>query len=185
MGILAVFLWPIARPPGTVLAELIIGVPLLIGFIRDWLLVSGTLDHEDPGYKRIKRIFYSVGRNWLPVIARAALVAGAVQVGASAFQPVALPASWIPNVTPQAEILTVLYAAVKLLFLAALIAGRFTSASALSVLLLEGVRIFLSRLDPWGTVIVSAALVLYLFGPGLLRLTFGSPARPASKPRGT
>jgi len=185
MGILAVFLWPIARPPGTVLAELIIGVPLLLGFIRDWLLVSGALDPEDPGYRKIKKTFYSVGRNWTPLIVRASLVAAAVQFGVTAFQPGALPAAWIPAAIPLAELLTVLFATLRLLLLVVLIAGRLTSPSALALLLLEGVRIFLSRLDPWGAVLVSATLLLYLFGPGPLRLIFSLPARPSSDPAGS
>jgi CDP-diacylglycerol--glycerol-3-phosphate 3-phosphatidyltransferase len=185
MGILAVFLWPIARPPGTVLAELIIGVPLLLGFIRDWLLVSGALDPEDPSYRKIKKTFYSVGRNWLPLIVRASLVAAAVRFGVTTFQPEAFPAVWIPATIPPAGLLTVLYAALRLLLLVVLIAGRFTSPSALALLLLEGLRIFLTRLDPWGALIVSATLLLYLFGPGPFRLIFRFPARPSSDPAGS
>jgi len=185
MGILAVFLWPIARPPGTILAELIIGVPLLLGFIRDWLLASGALDPEDPDYRKIKKTFYSAGRSWLPLIVRATLVAAAVQLGVTAFQPAALPAAWIPAAIPRTELATVLCAVARLLLLVVLIAGRFTSPSALLLLLLEGFRIFLSRLDPWGALIVSAALLLYLFGPGPFRLRFRLPARPASDSAGS
>jgi CDP-diacylglycerol--glycerol-3-phosphate 3-phosphatidyltransferase len=185
MGILAVFLWPIARPPGTVLAELIIGVPLLLGFIRDWLLVSGALDPEDPDYRKIKKIFYTVGRSWLPLIVRSALVAATVQIGVTAFQAAALPAAWLPTAIPRPELLTLLYTAMRLLLLVVLITGRFTSPSALALLLLEGLRIFLSRLDPWGAVIVSATLLLYLFGAGPFRLIFRFPARPTSDSAGS
>lgn len=185
MGILAVFLWPIARPPATVLAELIIGVPLLFGFIRDWLLVSGTLNPEDPGYRKIKRIFYRAGRRWLPLVVRAVLVAAALRIGVTAFRGAALPAAWIPTSIPRPDLVTPLYAAVLLLLLVVLIAGRLTSAAALMLLLLEGLRVFLSRLDLWAAVIVSAALLLYLFGPGPFRLSFRFPARPSSDPTGS
>jgi len=185
MGILAVFLWPIARPPGTVLAGLIVGVPLLLGFIRDWLLATGSLDPEDPDYRKIKKTFYRIGRNWLAPIVRAVLVGAAVRIGMTAFRPAALPAPWLPAAVPQAELATVLYAAVRLLLLALLITGRFTSPAALTLLLLEGLRIFLSRLDPWAAVIVSAALLLYLFGPGPFPLSFRFPARPTSDQAGS
>jgi CDP-diacylglycerol--glycerol-3-phosphate 3-phosphatidyltransferase len=184
MGILAVFLWPIARPPGTVLAELIIGVPLLLGFIRDWLLVSGALDPEDPGYRRLKQIFYRVGGDWLPLVIRAVLAVVAVRMGMTAFGQAALPADWIPTTFPRPELLAILYTALQLLLLVVLIAGRSTSPAALALLLLEGLRIFLYRLDPWGAVIVSAALLLYLFGPGPFRLRLRSPARSTSDPAG-
>jgi CDP-diacylglycerol--glycerol-3-phosphate 3-phosphatidyltransferase len=185
MGILAVFLWPIAHPPGTLLAELIIGVPLLLGFIRDWLLASGALDPEDPDYRKIKEIFYRAGRHWLPLIIRGVLVAAALQMGLTAFRGEALPAAWIPAWIPRPELVTLLYAAVRLLLLLVLIAGRLTSPSALVLLLLEGLRIFLSRLDPWGAVIVSAALLLYLFGPGPFRLSFPFSRRATSNPTGS
>jgi len=185
MGILSVFLWPIARPPGTLLAELIIGVPLLLGFIRDWLLVSGALDPEDPDYRKVKEIFYRAGRHWLPLIIRAVLVAAALQMGLTAFQGAAHPAAWIPAWISRPELVTLPYAAVRLLLLVVLIAGRMTSPSALVLLLLEGLRIFLSRLDPWGAVIVSAALLLYLFGPGPFLLNFPFSGRMTSNPKGS
>ena len=185
MGILAVFLWPIARPPATVLAELIVGVPLLLGFIRDWLLVTGSLDPEDPVYRKIKKTFYRIGRNWLAPIVRAVLVGAAVRIGMTAFRPAALPAPWLPAAVPRAELVSVLYTAVRLLLLALLISGRLTSPAALALLLLEGLRIFLSRLDPWAAVIVSAALLLYLFGPGPFRLSIRFPVRPASDQAGS
>lgn len=42
MGFLAVVLWPLFSPPGTHIAALLFGAPLLIGFGRDWLYVSGA-----------------------------------------------------------------------------------------------------------------------------------------------
>ena len=185
MGILAVFLWPIARPPGTLLAELIIGVPLLLGFIRDWLLVSGALDPEDPGYRKIKKTFYNLGSCWLPPAIRAVLAVAAVQIGVRAFQQATVSLTWIPETITQGELLTLLHTAVRLLLLVVLVSGRFTSPAALAVLLLEGLRIFMSRLDPWGAVIVSAALLLYLFGPGPFRLSFRRPARTNSNAAGS
>jgi CDP-diacylglycerol--glycerol-3-phosphate 3-phosphatidyltransferase len=185
MGILAVFLWPVARPPGTVLAQLIIGVPLLLGFIRDWLLVSGALDPEDEGYRRLKRGFYRIGRRWLPLVVRAALVAAAVHAGLTLRDPAALAGAWIPAGAPQAELLQLLYAAARLLLLAVLIAGRFTSPSALVLLLLEGLRVFGSRMDSWAAIVVSATLLLYLFGPGPWRLILRPPGRRSSTAAGS
>jgi CDP-diacylglycerol--glycerol-3-phosphate 3-phosphatidyltransferase len=184
MGILAVFLWPIAAPPGTLLAELIIGVPLLLGFIRDWLLVSGALDPEDPFYMKAKELFYRVGRTWLPLIIRAALVAAAVTIALTSIRQGSLAASWMPFSLPRPELLGVMYTALRLLLLLALVAGRFTSASALLLLLLEGFRIFHSHLDPWGAAIVTATLLLYLFGSGPFRLVLRSRSGPTSKSTG-
>lgn len=44
MGFLAVVLWPILAPPATIVAGAAFMLPLLIGFLIDWLTVSGRLN---------------------------------------------------------------------------------------------------------------------------------------------
>jgi CDP-diacylglycerol--glycerol-3-phosphate 3-phosphatidyltransferase len=183
MGILAVFLWPIARPPGTVVAELIVGVPLLLGFVRDWLVVSGALDPEAPNYRKVKKIFYHIGRIWLPLICRAVLAVAALWAVMAAFQPSTVQAAWIP--APYRDLAAPPYLAARFLLLAVLVAGRFTSPAALALLLLEGLRIFTSRIDLWGALIVSSVLLLYLFGPGPLRMNLALPRRKTSNSAGS
>ncbi|MBN4075809.1 CDP-alcohol phosphatidyltransferase family protein [Gammaproteobacteria bacterium AH-315-E17] len=43
MGFLAVVLWPILSPPATMVAGIAFMLPLLAGFIMDWLTVSGRI----------------------------------------------------------------------------------------------------------------------------------------------
>jgi CDP-diacylglycerol--glycerol-3-phosphate 3-phosphatidyltransferase len=43
MGFLAFLLMPVFRPPGTLWVATVFGVPLLIGFLWDWLAVSGVI----------------------------------------------------------------------------------------------------------------------------------------------
>jgi len=43
MGFLAAILLPVFSPPGTLIAAGLFGLPLLVGFARDWLYVSGVL----------------------------------------------------------------------------------------------------------------------------------------------
>ncbi len=50
MGFLAVVLWPILSPPATIVAGIVFMLPLLAGFIMDWLTVSGQIKLEDPSY---------------------------------------------------------------------------------------------------------------------------------------
>jgi CDP-diacylglycerol--glycerol-3-phosphate 3-phosphatidyltransferase len=189
MGILAVFLWPIAGPPGTLLAELIIGVPLLVGFVRDWLFVSGALDPEDPIYLRIRRIYYTVACKWLPLLIRAFLGAAAVIAVLTSIRAGAPPPDWLsssslPAFLPPAVLLAVIYTVLRLLLLLFLTAGLFTSASALLLLLLEGLVIFLGGLDAWTALIVSSIMLLYLFGPGPYRLELRSSAASSEDPAG-
>ena len=51
MGVAAVCLWPLARPPGTTLAQALIGLPFLAGFLRDGLAAGGLLDPLHPAYR--------------------------------------------------------------------------------------------------------------------------------------
>jgi phosphatidylglycerophosphate synthase len=179
MGILAVFLWPIARPPGTVLAELIIGIPLLLGFIRDWMLVSGAFDPEDQTYRKLKTAFHRIAETWLPLLLRAVLAAAAATTAAAVIGQAAAPASWIPAGVAQAGLLMTAYPGLRLALLALLVAGCFTSSVSMLLLLLEGLRIFITRLDPWAAAVVSATLLLFFSGPGPYRLALRRSARPA------
>ena len=71
MGFLAVVLWPLLGPPATVIAAYYFGVPFLVGFLRDWLYVSGVLQpgRATPGWLQ------ALVARWLPLILRLALVA--------------------------------------------------------------------------------------------------------------
>ena len=69
MGFLAVILWPLFAPPGAWLAAALFGLPLLLGFGRDWLYTIGWLrPHRQPGEQTgwVDR--------WLPVGLRVAAV---------------------------------------------------------------------------------------------------------------
>ena len=66
MGFLAVMLWPVFSPPGAHIVAVLFGVPLLVGFIRDWFHVTGVLK-PDPFAPSKLRKFIS---HWLPLTLR-------------------------------------------------------------------------------------------------------------------
>jgi hypothetical protein len=67
MGFIFVILLPPFRPPGTHLGAAAFGIPFVVGFIWDWLIVSGVL-HPDSGAKflRLKKVILK----WAPLIPR-------------------------------------------------------------------------------------------------------------------
>ena len=66
MGFLAIVLWPLFSPPGTHIAAALFGLPLLSGFVLDWLIVSGIFQ---PGPKTsLDREAFLI--RWLPVSLR-------------------------------------------------------------------------------------------------------------------
>ncbi|MBN1835176.1 MAG: flippase-like domain-containing protein [Spirochaetales bacterium] len=155
MGVLAVLLWPIAAPPVTTVAEALVAVPLLAGFLRDWLLVSGRLDPQGPGYRRLLRASARAAYRWAPLLLRGLLAAAAVLGVIQA----ARPGAAVP-----------LLSAARLLLQGMLVAGWSTAPAALLLLLLEGTRLFTAGADLPGLLTVACALLLYLVGPGPLSL---------------
>jgi hypothetical protein len=77
MGLAAAFLWPIAGPPGTALAQALIGIPFLAGFLRDGLAAGGLLDTAHPVYLRWKARLGRLAFAWTPPVLRAAAGAAA------------------------------------------------------------------------------------------------------------
>ncbi len=48
MGFIAVVLWPVFKPPATIVAGIAFMLPVLVGFTIDWLIVSGMIDRQRP-----------------------------------------------------------------------------------------------------------------------------------------
>jgi CDP-diacylglycerol--glycerol-3-phosphate 3-phosphatidyltransferase len=204
MGLLAVFLWPVARPPATILAECLIGLPFLLGFVRDGLAASGHLDPLHPGYQRLKAFLARLTSAWLPPVLR--LVLGltaslhlatglASAVRASGGAPLAaffLPGGpllpdWLAPVLNGPNTLTHLLSAavtlIQALTILALLAGRAVSPAALLFLLLAGMRVFATGFGLQMGLQIGVTLLLYLFGPGPWRLGSAAfPGTPGGRP---
>jgi CDP-diacylglycerol--glycerol-3-phosphate 3-phosphatidyltransferase len=191
MGVLAVVLWPIASPPITIIGEGLIGIPLLVGFARDWLVVSGRLDPHHSGYRRVSRLLRRAVYRWLPTLLRAALAAVAALGLAALLSGGTVAASWMalpqggvdlfPNAFgPSAGLgpglAVVLVVVLRYLLLGALVLGWKPTPAALLLLALEGLRVFQSGLDAPGLVMVTASLLLYVLGAGPLAVSSSRPA---------
>lgn len=67
MGFLAVALLPLFSPPATYFAAYLFGLPLLFGFMHDWLYLSGVLQPSENVSNNQHMILLE---RWLPVAAR-------------------------------------------------------------------------------------------------------------------
>jgi len=184
MGVLAVLLWPIAAPPATILAQALIAVPLLAGFGRDWLLVSGRLDPHAPGYRKLLEVSAGYAYRWAPLALRALLAASAV-LSLVGYLNGGAAALGLPRLDP--GVLAAVLAGVRFVLLGALVAGWKASPAALLLLLLEGARVFLAGADVTGLVVIACALLLYVLGPGPCSLGYPFAAagrRSVSPPDG-
>lgn len=69
MGFLAVVLWPVLTPPATTIAGFAFMLPLLAGFIVDWLTSAGTIQREDPGTeRRLNKLYHLIQYPLLPLL---------------------------------------------------------------------------------------------------------------------
>jgi CDP-diacylglycerol--glycerol-3-phosphate 3-phosphatidyltransferase len=201
MGLAAAFLWPIAGPPGTTLAQLLIGIPFLAGFLRDGLAAGGLLDTAHPAYLRWKARLGRLAFAWTPPVLRAAAgaaaalrIAAALAAGLGAREalgagPGAALEAWraavgfLPAaVQPAAAALTAALQLAALVLLAAGHPRRAVPACAMLVLLIEGLRAFQGPWDPLGALILGAALLLLLLRPAPRRSAVEKPAGLAPVP---
>jgi CDP-diacylglycerol--glycerol-3-phosphate 3-phosphatidyltransferase len=174
MGFLGAILLPVFTPPATWIAATLFGAPLLIGFVRDWLFVSGvTRANALTGPSRLAWM----GR-WLPVLLRAAIPGLAFGLGAFYFQSEDMVAS--------AGLINLLYA-VHLILLTLVFIGVLPRLTAIAGLCVLGFyQIFAGLTNPQITLVVVYTLILYLGGGPLSLYTpeeilFHRPAgRPAN-----
>ena len=74
MGFLSVVLWPIMPRPMAIVAGALFAAATGLGFLRDWLVVSGALNPDAPGYDRTQSALYRLFGVWLPPLWRLLLV---------------------------------------------------------------------------------------------------------------
>jgi CDP-diacylglycerol--glycerol-3-phosphate 3-phosphatidyltransferase len=167
MALAAVFLWPIARPGPALLAESLIGLPFLLGFGRDWLLVSGRLNPDAAPAVRRRTLLKTWLEARLPLLLRAAclllgLAAVWAAIGGGTVAPVwrgLLPSPAGPIAARAAAWLT----ALALLGLAA---GRGLPFFAMTVIVLAGLPLYLAGMTLIGGLQLCCALLLLLLGAG-------------------
>jgi CDP-diacylglycerol--glycerol-3-phosphate 3-phosphatidyltransferase len=185
MGMLTVVLWPILPAPMAQIAAGVIGVPVLFGFLRDWLFVSGRLNSKDESYLRVQRFLYTLFARGLPLLWRVVLPLSmlvVLQAAESWVQPeawVGLLASWgLPGAAALATLAAI--TAVLGTLLAVLgIAGRL---AVIPLFFPIGFDISTRGLTWASGLALVAALSIALFGTG--PYTLWRPEEALLSPRG-
>lgn len=153
MGFIAVILFPVFQPPATTAASVLFMLPFLAGFIGDWLTVSGKLPvaSSPQGDEATGALI----TGWLPLIFRL-LLAGLLASGL--FQP--------QMVNP----VSTLFVALELILMLALLLGAASRASALAVLLLQGICFQAGPLTGRFWMFLLAGIAVFFLGGGRLSL---------------
>ena len=78
MGFMSAVLWPILPASAATLTGTLFAIPTALGFLRDWLVVSGRLDPTHQTYLRVQSWLVKVTRIVAPPLMRIALLVSMV-----------------------------------------------------------------------------------------------------------
>jgi CDP-diacylglycerol--glycerol-3-phosphate 3-phosphatidyltransferase len=164
MGFVATALLPIYRPPATTIGALVFMIPLLTGFLRDWLVVSGRIKTGASQPAAWEEKWRCLFREVLPVVLRAVLLLSSLAVlekAADFFSGNAEGPLYIfgPIVRP-----------IFLLSVVLVSLGVMGRLAALPILLLSGLWISRQGSDPMWYLLMVAATGLLITGSGNLSL---------------
>ena len=157
MGFFCVALCPIFGPPATTIAGILFVAPILLGFVRDWLVVSAALRPTTPAYRRLRQARAAVWA-WLPPLLRALGGGAALLTLAPAFWRAAEsgPAGWTAG----------LGAALTVLGAGSLLLGAGTRLGAIGLLIAVCVALARDGFQPWHAVLLAATIPLLYTGAG-------------------
>ena len=161
MAFFCVALWPIFGAPATAVAGALFVAPILLGFVRDWLIVSGTVSPQSAGYRRFERWRDWAGL-WLPPVLR--------WIGALTALAFLLPAlSQRPLVAP-------LVAALAAAGAVSLALGIGARVGAIGLLVATTAGVALVGFQPYDAVLMIATIPLLYLGAGRFALWRGEDA---------
>lgn len=171
MGFMSSVLWPIMPPEFATIAGTTFAIPTALGFLRDWLLMTGWLDPLDDRYQRGQRWLYQTTTQWLPPLLRLVLASCVAAIF------LALPGAWPP--TPWVALFTswglplpgfLAVVAVVLLLLGAILVllGTMGRLAAFWLVFPIGFDMVTRGLDLTNGVALATAVYLMLLGTGPL-----------------
>jgi len=164
MAFFCVALWPIFGAPATAVAGALFVAPILLGFVRDWLIVSGTVSPLAPGYHGFQRWRDWTGL-WLPPVLR--------WIGALAAVAFLLPAL---RQAPTASGAMPLVAALASASAVSLALGIGARVGAIALLLATWAGVALVGFQPYDAALMIATIPLLYLGAGRFALWRGEDA---------
>lgn len=93
MGFLSVVLWPILPAMMATIAGTVFAAATATSFLRDWLVVTGTIDPASPRYVRGQSAAYRFLAWWLPLLLRLVVLVSMASI-LHAAEPTLRPTAW-------------------------------------------------------------------------------------------
>lgn len=153
MGFLSAALWPVLGRDALVVIGVCVLLPFVVGFARDWLVVSGRVDRTDANYVRLHRRAGQLLTRMLPLTLRVLTPVWTIAwlwLREPAAAPLGL--SWVALVGGMA------------IFLG--IAGRLGAVAVILAVAISGA----DGLSPAGWLVLAGAAAILIFGTGPLSL---------------
>jgi hypothetical protein len=176
MVLTSALLWPIVPIAAARVAGLVVGLPFLLGFVRDYSVASGHLSPASPGYLRWRRRLKRILKTWVPPVLRGLVLLACMLV-----------ARWVPA-DPGASTAgrwLILACGLLAMLLVLGVAGRL---AALGVTILSAFAMVWVGTQPQLLLLMGASLALLLTGTGPGSLwrgdTFLVDWRPGASHRG-
>lgn len=173
MGFMSAVLWPIIPSEMTTIAGTLFAIPTALGFLRDWLVVSGRIDVRNGRYQAMRRFLVALFRRWLPPVLRAALFVAMALIFAT-LDSWLIPAPWRDLLhswgVPFATTLAALLGATALFGTPLLTIGAMCRILSLTVAFPIGFDIASRGLSWANATALSCAICLMLLGSGPLSL---------------
>ena len=132
MGFFGFALLPIFPAANIRIALIMFMIPFMLGFLRDWLVVSGAIDVTQASYQKMVQFMTRLGMQITPVLLRVIVILTSLRIGITYLA--GSTAMLLPGISPPNEILGLLEITLALL-LGLGIGGRI---AALAFLLVAG-----------------------------------------------
>lgn len=171
MGFLAVILFPVYRPPATIIAAYVFMTPFLLMFLHDWLTVSGRLRPGSAFYRNMEKWILTPLQEGLPLLFRGLCVAVVSGPALQKFLDYSGQAAFFREIgVGHPGIMVVVVGIVELLTVLLILLGIAGRIAALSLMFVMGAAIMFAELN-WGNGITLVSTIsLVILGSGRFSL---------------
>ena len=152
MGFLSAALWPVMSRHALTLLGLCLLLPTIVGFLRDWLVVSGRATPSGPTYGKLHRWTARLVARDLPTVIRV-------------LSPLALVWLFIQPLSGSAAL-----TGLAIVGILSILLGLVGRAGAIAVIVAIGIHSGSTALDTWTAVVFAGAAGVLLFGTGPMSL---------------
>ncbi len=151
MGFLSAALWPVLERDSLTVVGVCVLIPTLVGFARDWFVVSGRVDRSSASYARLHRSADRILVERLPLALRLLAL-------------VAIAWLWLDDPLSGSSALRL----ITTLGVLGILAGFLGRLNAIALIIAIGIHAAIDGLGPMSGAVLAGAALILIFGTGPL-----------------